>query len=165
MLGVWVAYFGALGVVMGLYALNCASLTRRVAQIERQSEHLQRQQGAATDFGIDQGEVIQIEDTVRGTRRLRTRLVRLAALLPPNARLTSLAVNPENLSADAERNKLVVAGTVQASGDEDRMQSVMRIVSTLQQDSLFRDGFSNVKLASTRVSDNSKTAEFVIECR
>jgi len=28
-LGVWIAYFGLLGVLLGLYGLNCSSLARR----------------------------------------------------------------------------------------------------------------------------------------
>ena len=164
MLGVWVAYFGALGVVMGLYALNCVSLTRRVVQLERQSDRLRRQQGAATEWTVGQGDLGQVEDYVRGARRLRVRLMRLAEILPPNVRLTTLAVNPNNLSAPDERNKLVIEGRVQPASGEDRMESVMRIVATLHDDSLFSEGFENVKLATTRVSEGTG-AEFVIECR
>jgi hypothetical protein len=164
MLGVWVAYFGALGVVTGLYALNCVSLTRRVAQLERQSDRLRRQQGAAAEWTVGQGDLGQVEEYVVGTRRLRTRLVRLAAILPENVRLTSIAVNPSNLTAPIERNRMVIEGVVLPESGEDRMQSVMRIVSTLHDDSLFAEGFQNVKLSTTRVSEGTG-AEFVIECR
>ena len=38
--GVWLAYFGALAVVLGLYGLNCASLTERARLLEAQNRRL-----------------------------------------------------------------------------------------------------------------------------
>ena len=39
-LGASLAYFGAMVVVLGLYGLNCASLTRRAAQFERSAARI-----------------------------------------------------------------------------------------------------------------------------
>ncbi len=166
LLGVWVAYFGVIGVVMGLYGLNCMALNRRVALLERQSKRLDQQQGAATNWTVRPGEVTAIEGYVQNPRLWRNRLVQLSTLLPPTVKVTSLAVNPQNLNAPAEQNKLVITGIVRPAAGQDRMQSVMRVVATLHDDSLFAAGYRNIKLASTRVLEGSDGgAEFVIECR
>ena len=166
LLGVWVAYFGLTGVIMGLYGLNCISLRQRVDVLERQAERLRLQQGAAADWTVRPYEMDQIERYVENPRRWRDRLTRLSAVLPANVKVTSLAVNPRNLSAAAEQNKLVITGVVRPTPGQDRMQSVMRIVTMLHNDSLFTRGYQNIKLASTRVSEGSDGgAEFVIECQ
>jgi Tfp pilus assembly protein PilN len=165
MLGVWVGYFGVIGVLLGLYGLNCVSMNRRVGQIERQAERLRREQGAGADWHLRAADIAEIEDYLQNPRRWRDRLVRLGTILPPNVRVQSIAVNPQNLTAAAEQNKLVISGIVRPAAGQDRMESVMRIVSTLQADSLFVRGYQNVRLASTRVSEGSDGAEFVIECR
>ena len=166
MLGVWVAYFGLTGVIMGLYGLNCISLGRRVSLLERQAERMRRQQGAVADWTVHDRELAQIEQYVQNPRRWRDRLVRLSALLPPNVKLSSLAVNPRNLSQPSEQDKLVITGVVRPAAGQDRMQSVMHIVTTLHDDPVFAAGYQNIKLASTRVSEGSDGgAEFVIECR
>ena len=83
-----------------------------------------------------------------------------------DVKLSSLAVNPRNLSLPSEQDKLVITGVVRPAAGQDRMQSVMRIVSKLHDDSLFAAGYENIKLASTRVSEGPEgAAEFVIECR
>ena len=93
-------------------------------------------------------------------------MIRLAAVLPPNVKITSMAVNPQNLTLPVEQNKLVITGVVRPSPDQNRMQSVMRIVTMLHGDPVFAAGYQNIKLASTRVSEGSDGgAVFVIECR
>ena len=166
MLGVWVTYFGVTGVIIGLYGLNCISLEQRITQLERQAEHLRTQHGAATDWTVRASELDQIQGYVQNPRRWRNRLIRLAAVLPPNVKITSMAVNPQNLTLPVEQNKLVITGVVRPAAGQDRMQSVMRVVTMLHNDSQFAAGYSNIKLASTRVSEGSDgDAEFVIECR
>jgi len=165
MLGVWVTYFGVIGVIMGLYGLNCLALNRQVIQIERQAERLRRQQGAGAQWHVAPNELAQVESFALSTARWRDRLTRLGTLLPANVRLTSLAVNPQNLTAPAEQNRLVISGIVRPAPGQDRMQSVMRIVSMLHDDSTFARGYKNIKLASTRVSEQNEGAEFEIECR
>ena len=166
LLGVWVAYFGVIGVVMGLYGLNCMSLNRRVALIERQAERLRQQQGAAADWTVRPGELTAIEGYAQNPRRWRNRLLKLSTLLPPTVRITSLAVNPKNLNTAAEQNALVITGVVRPGAGQDRMESVMRVVTMLHEDSLFTAGYRNIKLGSTRALEGPDGgAEFVIECR
>ena len=98
-------------------------------------------------------------------RKWRDRLTRLAAVLPNNVKIASIAVNPQNLSHPLEQNRLVITGTLRPQAGQDRMQSVMAVVNALHRDSLFSTGYQNVKLSSTRVVEEGGTAEFVIECR
>jgi len=166
MLGVWVAYFGVIGVVLGLYGLNCLALNRRVMLIERQAARIENQQGAVSDWRVQPTELADIEGYILNPRRWRDRLRRLGEALPPNVKVTSLAVNPQNLTSPEERGKLVITGVIHPTPGQDRMQSVMRVVTLLHDDSLFAAGYTNVRLATTRVSEGSDgSAEFVIECR
>ena len=165
-LGLWVSYFGVLGVAIGLYGLNLASLVHRTGVIERQAARLQASQGAHRDWSVGPAELAQVETYTNNPRQWRDRLVRITRLLPPNARLHSLAVNPDNLSSPADQNKLVITGELRVPAGMDRMQGVMQLVSALRRDSLFAAGYQNVRLASTRVSEGGgSAAEFVIECR
>jgi hypothetical protein len=165
-LGVWVTYFGALGLMLGLYGLNCASLTGRARQVERQAARLRSSQGASLEWKVQPAELAEVERFVLSPRKWHDRLTRLSAILPPNVRLTSLQVNPQNLSTMAEQNKLVIAGQLRPVAGQDRMQGVMRIITTLHDDSLFARSYRNIKLASTRISETpGAPAEFVIECR
>ena len=59
------------------------------------------------------------------------RLIRLATILPPNATLTSLAVDPQNLPGGPDQNKLVITGLIKSTAGQDRMQGVMKIVSII----------------------------------
>ena len=163
-LGVWVAYFGVLVVALGLYGLNCASLTQRTRLIERQAARLRSADATQAPSQLRAAELGQLERYVLGARRWRDRLTRLAATLPPNARITSLTVNPQNLSDAAAQNLLVISGELRGAATQDRMRAVMRIVSTLREDKVFSEGYHNIRLSSTRVTEDG-TAEFVIECR
>jgi len=165
-LGVWVAYFGVVVILVGLYGLNCASLSRRVRQIERQTTQLRGAQGATMDWTVRQSELREIERFVQNPRRWRDRLNRLAAMLPANVRLTSVAVNPQNLTSPAEQEKLVITGMLRGRPDRDRVQDVMQVVSRLRADSIFASGYGSIRLASTRIVESEgATAEFIIECR
>jgi len=165
-LGVWVAYFGMIVILVGLYGLNCAALSRRVRQIERQTTQLRGAQGASMDWTVRQAELKEIERFVQNPRRWRDRLTRLATLMPPSARLTSLAVNPQNLTGLAEQDKLVITGVLRGAPNRDRVQDVMQVVSRLRADSAFAAGYGSIRLASTRVIEGeTATAEFIIECR
>lgn len=164
LVGLWVSYFGMIVVLLGLYGLNFASLTRRVQQIERQTAFFRQSQGQA-DWSLRETELAQIVTAASNPRKWRDRLARLAAVLPNNVKVTSIAVNPQNLSHPLEQNRLVITGTLRPTPGQDRMQSVMAVVNVLHADSLFSAGYQNVKLASTRVAEEGGTAEFVIECR
>lgn len=161
-LGLWLAYFGALTIVLGLYALNAASLTRRTTQLERQVERL-RSQPSGGDWRPGQAEADVVARTIGNAGRWRDRLARLASLLPPNARLTGVDFNPEGATGGA-RAKLLLTGELR-QGEGDRMQQVLSFVATLSRDSLFASGYSNVRLVTTRASASGEGAEFVIECR
>ena len=163
-LGVWVAYFGVLAMLIGLYALNGASLARRSHLIERQTALIRNAKDSAIGAQVGAAELGQVETAARSTRQWRDRLVRLSTLLPPEARLTGLGVNPQNMSDPASRNALLISGEMHNAPGHDRMEGVMKIVATLRADSVFRAGYHNIKLASTRLTEEG-SAEFEIECR
>lgn len=160
-LGLWLAYFGALAIVLGLYALNTASLARRTATLERQAERL-RSQPLGGEWRPGRPEADVVERALLDGARWRDRLARLAQLLPGNARLTEVHFNPDNVSGAPPR--LVISGELRPTGG-DRMQQVLAFVGTLSRDSLFSAGYTNVRLVTTRASVSGAEAEFVIECR
>jgi hypothetical protein len=45
------------------------------------------------------------------------------------------------------------------------MSQVMSLVGTLSRDSVFSAGYHNVRLVTTRTSNDGDGAEFVLECR
>ena len=161
-LGLWVAYFGALGVLLGLYGLNLASLSHRISLVERQTERF-RHTSTSGEWRPGRADASEVERHLRNTRAWRERLARLPQLLPPNARLSSLQFNPDNAGGSADP-KLVIAGEIRSGGD-DRIQQVMSFVNTLSRDSVFAAGYHNVRLVTTRAASGTTGAEFVIECR
>ena len=163
-LGIWVAYFGVLGIVLGLYVLNCQSLARRAGLIERQAARMHGAGAANTDWELTSPQLHQVEQFAGSTRHWRDRLRRLGRVVPPNAQLTGLTVNPQNLSDETAQNMLVIEGELRTSGTLDRMQSVMGIITALHRDSVFAASYRSIKLASTRVGENG-VADFEIECR
>lgn len=165
-LGAWVAYFGVMVVVLGLYGLNCASLTTRVARIERQAAKARTQAGQHTEWKVSSGQIGEIEHYVSNAHEWRERLAHLSTLLPSNARITSLALNPDNLSGAGYDNKLVLAGQMKLSSGEDRMHGVVALVSALRGDPAFAAGYHTIRLVTTRITEESGTvAEFTIECQ
>ena len=164
-LGVWVAYFGLLAVMLGLYGLNCRQLGRRVRQLERQTARIGAVAGSQTEWNLKPAEIARVERYRLNPKHWRDRLTRLAAVLPPDVRITSLHVNPTEGSAPADENALVITGEVR-TGNQDRMQSVMRVVQMFHADSLFSRDYKNIRLGSTRVYDGEHGGtEFTIECR
>jgi hypothetical protein len=161
-LGLWLAYFGALAIVLGLYALNVSSLARRTSMLERQVEQL-RSRPAGADWRPGAPEASLLARSVGDPGRWRDRLDRLARLVPANARLTDVQYNPDNSSGT--QSKLVLTGELRPSGGGDRMQQVLSFVAVLSRDSAFAAGYTNVRLVTTRASDSGEGAEFVIECR
>lgn len=162
-LGLWLTYFGALTVVLGLYALNAASLARRTASLERQTERLRSQPGGG-EWRPGQPEADLVSRGLRDSGRWRDRLERLSQLVPANARLTDVQFNVENVSGAGPR-KLLLTGEMRPAIGGDRMQQVLAFVATLSRDSVFSSGYSNVRLVTTRASSLGEGAEFVIECR
>jgi Tfp pilus assembly protein PilN len=165
-LGVWVAYFGIVAVAMGLYGLNCMSLSRRVDVLERQTARLKATQTEREQWQVPAAEIARIEQYAGNPARWHDRLVRLAALLPDDARLLTVASNPSNQSGARAEDRLVITGHVRVGRDQDRMAGVMAFASRLREDSLFASHYSNVRVTSTRIVEGGGgTTEFVIECQ
>lgn len=165
-LGVWVAYFGIIVVVLGLYGLNCASLTRRAGQLTNTAARLQASQSSEREFIPAAPELAEVQRYAANPWRWHERLARLAAVLPPNAALASVEVNPDIVSGSSSQERLIITGTLKPQGGRDRMESVMRLVSALHSDSAFAAAYKTIRLASSRISGGSEAeAEFVIECR
>lgn len=164
LLGAWVAYFGVVAVAMGLYGLNCASMSRRVAMMERQAARLQASQSARDQWKIPPAEMTRIRSYIANPALWHDRLARLVTLLPANARLSSIASNPGNQSGGRAEEKLVITGHLQITGGSDRMGDVMGFVARVREDSLFADHYRNIRLATTRIVEDGN-AEFVIECQ
>jgi hypothetical protein len=165
-LGGWLLYFGLLGVVVGLYGLNCGSLIRRVRQVERQAARLAAAPDAARGWSVDAAQLGAVETFHGSARFWRDKLARLSALMPPNVALTSISVNPGNLSGAAEKNKLVISGQLRAGPGQAPMGAVVQLVNVLQRDTVFASGYQTIKLAQSRTTDaHPPVTEFVIECR
>ena len=163
-LGAWVAYFGLIAIVLGLYGLNCSALAKRSAQLERQTTQIRRNGASPLTNQLEPGDLALVESYVSNPRRWRDRLARIGGLMPPEARLTGVAINPRNLSDAASQNVLMISGEIRNAPGSDRMQGVMKIVAALREDSTFRIGYQNIRLASTNVSEDGN-ANFEIECR
>jgi hypothetical protein len=163
-LGGWVTYFGILGLIVGLYGLNCASLARRVHQVERHMARLRAAQGTRQDWVVEPAQIVAVEQFQGNPRRWRDKLLRLTTLLPPNAVLVSVAGNPDNLNNPLDQNKLVIVGQLRSTPGQD-MQGVVLLASRMRSDSLFSRGFQNIRLVSSRALQGPGTTEFVIECR
>ena len=163
-LGVWVGYFGALMVLVGLYGLNGASLARRAFLIERQTMLIRHARDPALGSQLSAAELGQVEAAALSTRQWRDRLGRLGNLLPQEARLMGLTANPQNMSDDASKNALSLSGELHSAAGQDRMQGVMKIVSALGADSVFKGSYHDIRLASTRISENG-VVQFEIDCR
>lgn len=165
-LGAWVAYFGLLGVILGLYGLNCVSLARRTGQIERQMARMRAVQSTTRDWVIGPEQLAIVQRFESSPRFWRDHLARLAAVIPANAVLTSVAVNPDNLGNPTEQGKLVITGYMKVGSGDDRMRGVVQLVSALHADSAFSAGYSNIRLASSQISSTADNiTQFVIECR
>jgi hypothetical protein len=165
-LGAWVAYFGVMAVVLGLYGLNCASLTHRVARLERQEQRARAQAGQHKDWKLTPGQIGEIERYVSSTQSWRDRFAHFSAVMPSNARMTSLALNPENMSGPLNENKVVMTGQLKLAPGEDRMHGVVELVSALRHDATIGSCYHTIRLVSTRSSDEGgPVADFTIECQ
>lgn len=162
--GVWMAYFGVLAIVLGLYDLNCASLTRRTRQLEAQNRRLGTA-GRVDTWKPGPAVVAQVERALANPRLWEVRLARLATALPPDVTLTAVAANPGNLASSAEQEKLVISGTLRTLAGQDRMQGIMALVSTLRADSVFAAQYRSIRLVESRIGSAGAPAEFRIECR
>lgn len=161
-LGLWVLYFGALGVVLGLYGLNLVSLSARLRLVERQIALLE-QRPAGGQWRPGTAVTGQLDRYVRDPRQWRDRLARLPQVLPDNAQLKALEFNPDNVSG-ATDVKLVITGEMHGGTGGTRVDEVIAFVTRLARDSVFTAGYRNVRSLGTRAASDGGT-EFTVECR
>jgi hypothetical protein len=165
MLALWLSYFGALGLIVSSYGLNWLTLVNRAGQLERRTATMRalRERGRTWEAGAD--DIAELERYADDPRRWRDRLVRLAELLPPDARITSVALDP-TAPANPGDHALVVTGEVRRLPGRDHLRQVMDLIAAMRADSTITNDYPNVRLVSTRVTPTSgASTEFVIECR
>ena len=162
-LGLWLAYFGVLGVVFGLYGLNCVSLGRRTEMLERQGMRLSALNQGGREWRPSPAALGEVGGALLDARQWRDILAHLGGVLPRDARLTSLQFNPDNVSGAGR--KLVLAGQFKGPGGQDRTGSVVALVRAIARDSVIAARFSTVRLLTSRASATAGGADFVIECR
>lgn len=162
--GVWLAYFGALAVVLGLYGLNCASLTERARVLEAQNQRLSAT-GNSDSWKPAPADLAQAERALANPQRWRARLTHLAAVLPTDVALTSVVANPDHAASSTDQERMVISGTLRSLPGQDGMQGIMNLVSTLRADSVFAAQYRSIRLAESRVGAADAPAEFRIECR
>jgi Tfp pilus assembly protein PilN len=164
--GIWVAYFGVLAVVLGLYGLNFASLAERTHLLEAQNTRAQTRSDPAAAWQPAPAELAQVEHALANPRRWQIRLARLATVLPADASLTSVSANPDNLSDAVDQERLLIVGTLRPAPGQDRMQGIMALVAALHSDSAFAAQYRTIRLVESRIGGGADApAEFRIECR
>ncbi len=162
-LGVWLTYFGALAVLLGLYGLNWSELGTRTRQLQRQITRQHSISHAGADWTPTPAEAAQAESWVSDAGRWRDLLGRLPRLLPEGARLTHLQFNPDGVSG-GER-KLLLTGVLRTDARRESIAGVTDFVTRVSRDSLFSSNFRSVRLVSTRVSQGNSESEFELECK
>ena len=162
-LGVWLTYFGVLGVILGLYGLNWSELGSRTRQLERQIAAQREQSVAGADWAPSPADAGLAEPWVSDVGRWRDLLARLPHLLPEGVRLSSVRFNPDGISGG--QRKLMLNGVLRVGPRLDRMTGVTDFVAIVARDSLFASRFKSVRLVSTRSREDVSDAEFELECR
>lgn len=162
----WMGYFGVLALLLWAYALNFRGMDQRTRQIERQTNQFVASQSLPRKVPLDAEQVGAIERFHASPRKWRDKLARLAALLPANATLQSVGVNPTGSNQPADQNKLVITGLLRAAPGDDAMRGVVQLVAVLQADSAFAAGYRSIKLSQSHLDAATKgTSQFSIECR
>ena len=165
-LAAWLTYFGLIALLAWSYSLNFSALVRRTRQIERQTAQFTASQNLPRKIPLDAAQIATIERFHSSPRRWRDKLARLAALVPDNAALTSVAVNPGYTNQPLDLNRLVITGALRAAAGEEPTRGVVQLVAALQADSAFAAGYQSIKLGHSRAAGTSPGAtEFAIECR
>jgi len=162
-LGIWLTYFGAFAVLLGLYGLNWSELGSRTRQLQRQIVRQKAITQAGADWTPSPAEAALAESWVSDAGRWRDLLERLPRLLPQNARLTQFQFNPDGVSG-GER-KLLLRGVLRLDAQHESMASVTDFVAQVSRDSLFASNFKSVRLVSTRALEGDRESEFELECR
>ena len=162
-IGVWLTYFGALAVLIGLYGLNCAALKTRTEQLERQLARQRTLRQGSTEWIAAATEVAAVEPWVSDAGRWRDLLGALPRLLPDGARLTGIQFNPDGVTGSDR--KLLLNGVMRVNPRLGGTAGVTDFVSTIARDSLFASQFHSVRLVSTRAREGEPEADFEVECR
>lgn len=162
-LGVRLAYFGVLGLLLGFYGLNCTELQSRTRNLDRQLARQRAQHMPGAPWLPAPAEAALAEPWVGDLARWRDLLARLPALLPEGVRLKSMQFNPEGVSGGERR--LVLSGVLREDPHRDRTAAVTDLVAVVARDSVFASHFKSVRLLSTRSVEGSPNAEFELECR
>jgi len=162
-IGVWLTYFGALAVLLGLYGLNCAALETRTEQLERQLARQRALRQGGTEWIASSADVAAVEPWVSDAGRWRDLLGALPGLLPEGARLTGIQFNPDGVTGGDR--KLILNGVLRVGPRLDGTAGVTDFVSVIAHDSLFASQFHSVRLVSTRTREGGPEAEFEVECR
>jgi hypothetical protein len=96
------------------------------------------------------------------------RLARLGQLLPPNAWIVRLEGGSANSTlGDGKRRRLSINVSATTRTEEDKILFPVHFVQTLQQDSLFATGYTDIHFASTRVLTGTQATvvNFDVECK
>jgi hypothetical protein len=162
-IGVWLTYFGALAVLLGLYGLNCSALETRTEQLEHQLARQRTLRQGGSEWIASATDVAAVEPWVSDAGRWRDLLGALPRLLPEGARLTGIQFNPDGVTG-GER-KLILSGVLRVDSRLDGTAGVTDFVTVIARDSLFASQFRSVRLVSTRAREGGPEAEFEVECR
>jgi hypothetical protein len=162
-LGVRLAYFGALALLLGFYGLNWSELRSRTRNLDRQLARQRAQHIVGAPWSPSPAEAAIAEPWVADLARWRELLARLPGLLPAGARLTSVQFNPEGISGGERR--LLISGVLRGDSGRDRTAAATDIVAVVARDSVFAARFRSVRLLSTRALEATEDAEFDVECR
>ncbi len=163
-IGAWVAWFGVFALALGLHLLNTTALRRRVTILEQQIARVQERSGPEPEWKPSPADLARVERYVRNPRQWSRRLSRLSALLPPDAIVTAIDVNPGNVSGGPAEEMIVVTGILR--GGSEPMGRIMAFVSGLQSDPAFSTGYGNIRLVSSRaLTGPGGGFEFTLEAR
>ena len=96
------------------------------------------------------------------------RLARLGQILPSNAWIVRLEAGTTNTTlGDGKRRRLSFNVSATTHKEEDKILFPVHFVQTLQQDSLFAAGYTDIHFASTRVLTGTQATvvNFDVECK
>lgn len=162
----WLGYFGVLGLLVWSYVLNARAMQQRTHMIEHQTDQFIAAKNLPRKVPLDPSQISAIERFHGSPGRWRDKLARLSMLLPANASLRSIGLNPGGSNQSGDQNKFVITGLLKPEGNEDPMRGVVQLVAALQADSSFSAGYKSIKLSQSHADAQSKDAtEFTIECR
>lgn len=112
---------------------------------------------------------LDLMDQISGSdKRWAPRLARLAQLLPANAWIVKLDAGTANVPlGEAKRRRLTFNISATTRNEEDKILFPIHLVETLQKDSTFAAGYTDIRFSSTKVLSGSQAVvvNFDVECR